>query len=157
MIKEALKLYGTREVLGANNNPEILSWRRECNIAYSADSIPWCGLFVAVIAKRANWSIVENPLWARNWLNFGVASRSPGLGDIMVFSRDGGGHVSFYVGEDLSYYHVLGGNQGDAVSIIRISKDRLVGARRPKWRVSKPASVKRYVLGASGIISQNEA
>ena len=157
IIKEALKLYGVDEVLGKQNNPEILSWGRECNISYNADSIPWCGLFVAVVVKRANWTIVDNPLWARNWMNFGVPSPSPGLGDIMIFSRNGGGHVGFYIGEDLQYYHVLGGNQGDSVNIIRINKDRLIGARRPKWRISKPASVKRYTLGASGIISQDEA
>lgn len=157
-IKEALKLYGTKEKLGPENNPLILKWAAECNIKdYVADSIPWCGLFVAVVVKRAMWDIVSKPLWARDWLNFGAASDVPSLGDILVFSRDGGGHVGFYVAEDKDCYHVLGGNQSDSVCIIRINKARLLGARRPVWKVSQPASVKPYKVTATGSISHNEA
>ncbi len=156
-IKEALKLYGTKERLGPENNPEIMSWANECGIkGYNGDSIPWCGLFAAVVAKRAGWDIVENPLWARNWSNFGQPS-SPALGDILVFSRDGGGHVGFYVAEDSSYYHVLGGNQSDMVNIIRLSKTRLISARRPKWKISQPLSVKKYIVSGAGAISINES
>ena len=51
---------------------------------------------------------------------------------MLVFERDGGGHVGFYVGEDGTHYHVLGGNQDDAVSIAKIAKSRLVASRWPK-------------------------
>lgn len=156
-IKEALKLYGVKEKLGPENNPEIMSWVSETNInGYNADSIPWCGLFAALIVKRAGWEIVEGPLWARNWANFGQAS-SPALGDILVFARDGGGHVGFYVAEDKDYYHVIGGNQSDMVNIIRISKSRLIAARRPKWKVAQPPSVKKYIVSATGTVSTNES
>ena len=55
MIEEALKLYGTTEVSGSRNNPQILAWADEVGLeaVYTADSIPWCGLFMAVVAKRA--------------------------------------------------------------------------------------------------------
>ena len=49
-----------------------------------------------------------------------------------MFSRAGGGHVGFYVGEDRFYYRVLGGNQQNAVNVMRIAKSRCVAIRWPK-------------------------
>ena len=49
----------------------------------------------------------------------------------MVFSRGSGGHVALYCSEDDDYYHIIGGNQGDKVSIIRHSKANFLGARWP--------------------------
>jgi uncharacterized protein (TIGR02594 family) len=157
-IKEGLKLLGTVETPGAKNNPIIMEWAKEVGLAksYSADSVPWCGLFAAVVAKRAGKDPVENPLWARNWSQFGTLSTTPGLGDILVFIRDGGGHVGFYIAEDSTAYYVLGGNQSDAVTITRIAKARCVAARRPHY-INKPSSVKPYVIAASGALSTNEA
>jgi uncharacterized protein (TIGR02594 family) len=112
VLVEALALFGTKEVPGTASNPAILAWAREVSVAgaYTNDGIAWCGLFAAV-AKRSGFEPVANPLWARNWLTFGTKASTPALGDILVFSRPGGGgHVGFYVGEDATAYHVLGGN-----------------------------------------------
>lgn len=75
---------------------------------------------------------------------------------MLVFDRAGGGHVGFYVGEDLTSYHVLGGNQGDRVSIMRLEKSRCVARRWPTGRavVGKPMMMKAI----AGIpLSSNEA
>lgn len=159
IIDEALALYGTKEVQGKGDNPEILAWARETKLeqVYIADQIPWCGLFAAVVCRRAGWRFPEGPLWARNWLKFGKPVKAPGLGDVLVFERGSGGHVGFYVAEDSTAYHVLGGNQGDSVSIVRIEKSRLLGARRPEWKIAQPESVKPYRMAATGLISGNEA
>lgn len=156
-IKTSLQLYGTLEKIGPGSNPEIISWAKECSIDYPSDDIPWCGLFAAVVAKRSGWVPVKNPLWARNWLSFGTQPTKPGLGDVLIFSRDGGGHVAFYVAEDSECYHVIGGNQSDSVNIIRIKKDRLLGARRPIWKIKQPESVRPYVIEPNGTISTNES
>ena len=154
MLMEALKLYGTKETEGDGNNPDILAWAKEVNAhGYAADSVPWCGLFVALCAKRAGKKIPENPLWARNWCAWGDPSPKE-LGAILVFSRGSGGHVALYVGEDKECYHVLGGNQGDSVSIVRIRKDRLIGCRS-MYNV-KPANVRQIWIDSSGIESKNE-
>jgi hypothetical protein len=139
MIVEALNLYGTIETPGAGNNPTIMAWAKETGLTaiYSADSVPWCGLLMA-------------------WAKFGVEAGQPRLGDVLTFTRKGGGHVGLYVGEDKAAYHVLGGNQGDAVSITRIGKERLYRARRPAYS-QIPASVQPIVLAASGTLSENEA
>lgn len=157
IISEALKLYGVTEKVGPANNPTIMSWSVECSIAYDADSVPWCGLFAAVVVQRADKPFPSAPLWARNWAKFGVASPDPGLGDVLVFSRGTGGHVGFYVGQDDDCFHVLGGNQGDKVSIVRIEKSRLIAARRPKWKNTQPPGVKEYILLPTGSVSSNEA
>lgn len=160
IIQEGLALLGVAERHGPEHNPEIMQWAAECGLSrsYTADEIPWCGLYAAVVVKRASWEPVRDPLWARNWSGFGLGSPKPGLGDVLVFSRGSGGHVGFYIAEDADAYHVLGGNQGDKVSIVRILRTRLLHARRPQWRVAQPASVKPYrVAMGGGKLSENEA
>lgn len=157
IIKHALRHLGLKEGAGPLNNKIILNWGAECGINYTDDSIPWCGLFAAVVCKRANWDLPKDPLWARNWSKFGKKVKTPGLGDVLVFERGEGGHVGFYIAEDETTYHVLGGNQGDAVSIKRIDKARLLSANRPKWKLAQPESVKQYFISNNGEISTNEA
>lgn len=155
MLLEALKLHGTLEVVGEKDNPEILAWAKELDLhQYTHDSTPWCGLFAAITAKRAGKSVVQEPLWAANWLKFGLES-PPELGAIAVFSREGGNHVGIYVGEDSTHYHILGGNQKDSVSIVRIAKDRCRGFRAQYQ--SKPANVRKVILSSTGEVSTNEA
>ncbi|CAM5400917.1 hypothetical protein AFEL58S_02033 [Afipia felis] len=158
MLREALALYGTLEAPGAKDNPAILAWAAEVGLTrtYSHDSIPWCGLFIAVVAKRAGKPVVDSPLWALSWADFGTPVKAPMLGDILTFKRNGGGHVALYVGEDATAYHCLGGNQSDSVCITRIAKSRLYRARRPIYNV-QPANVRRMTLAASGALSTNEA
>jgi uncharacterized protein (TIGR02594 family) len=162
-ITYGLALLGTNEVKGSGSNDVIESWRDELNAKYpnlvqgfSDDSVPWCGLFVAIVVERAGKVPIKNPLWARNWGNFGSPSIPPSLGDVLVFVRDGGGHVGFYIAEDDDCYHVLGGNQSDSVTITRIEKRRCIAVRQPPMQIP-PASRKPYFVEPSGQISTNEA
>jgi uncharacterized protein (TIGR02594 family) len=159
MLVEALKTFGTKEMPGTGDNPEILSWANETGLhrVYSADSVPWCGLWMATIAKRADKQPVEDPLWARNWAKFGQEVTEAMLGDVLVFKRGSGGHVALYVGQDKEAYHCLGGNQSDAVTITRIAKNRCIAIRRPEWKIAQPANVRKVVLQASGQLSENES
>ena len=57
-------------------------------------------------------------------------------GCVVVFSRDGGGHVGFVVGlQQNGDLMVLGGNQSDAVNIRAFSRSRVSGYR---WPVNEP-------------------
>lgn len=157
-LLKALELYGVAETVGSKHNPVIMGWAKETGLdkVYTADEIPWCGLFVSVIMYRAGRPVVNSPLWALSWNNFGVAVTTPMLGDVLTFTRKGGGHVGIYVGEDATAYHVLGGNQGNEVSVTRIAKSRLSAARRPAYN-SQPANVRQVLLAANGALSENEA
>lgn len=161
-ITEGLHLVGVHEVVGKGSNKTILAWRDQLNLAgvkvvgFSDDDIPWCGLFAAIVAHRAGKAVPEGPLWARNWAKFGDPVSIAGLGDVLVFARGGGGHVGFYVAEDATAYHVLGGNQGNRVCITRIAKDRCIARRRPRY-INKPLSVKSYRVASGGALSKDEA
>jgi uncharacterized protein (TIGR02594 family) len=158
MVQEGLKLLGTHETPGSANNATIIAWAKEADLGrvYTADSVPWCGLFAAIVAKRAGKAIPKAPLWALSWATFGTEAGQPRLGDILTFTRSGGGHVGIYIAEDQTAYHVLGGNQSDQVCITRIEKRRLYRARRPHYD-HQPESVQPYVVAASGALSTNEA
>lgn len=133
----AHRLIGVKEAKGSADNPQILGWAASLTLPYDHDEIPWCGLFVAHCIGSAlpDEALPDNPLGARNWLKFGQQAQ-PQLGAVMVFWRgskaDWPGHVAFYWAEDATSYHVLGGNQSDAVGLARIDKSRLLGARWPK-------------------------
>lgn len=158
VILEAMKLLGTKETTGDGDNPVILEWAKELDLkAYVHDSIAWCGLFAGIVIKRAGFIPVSTPLWARAWAGFGSQQPEAMLGDILVFARESGGHVGFYVGEDKDCYHVLGGNQGDQVKIARIARNRCIAVRRCPWKVSQPENVRKIQIAASGAISTNEA
>lgn len=159
ILVEAVKMLGTKEVVGKQHNPVIMEWAKELGLqkVYTADEIPWCGLAVAYACHKAGVEVVDKPLWALNWAKYGNKVTEPMLGDILTFKRDGGGHVGIYVGEDKDCYHVLGGNQGNAMSVTRILKTRLHQARRTAWKVAQPANVRKVLLDAKGAISKNEA
>jgi uncharacterized protein (TIGR02594 family) len=159
ILVEAVKMLGTKEVVGKQHNPVIMGWAKELKLdkVYTADEIPWCGLAIAYAAHKAGVQVVDKPLWALSWAKYGTKVTEPMLGDILTFKRDGGGHVGIYVGEDKECYHVLGGNQGNAMSVTRIVKSRLYQARRTAWKVAQPANVRKVMLDAKGTISKNEA
>lgn len=156
-LLKAVELYGVTETVGNVNNPVIMGWAKELGLQniYTADSIPWCGLFTAIIIQRAQRPVVSEPLRALSWNRFGVQVVDAMLGDILTFTRDGGGHVGIYVGEDNTAYHVLGGNQGDKVCVTRIAKKRLSQARRPEY-TNRPTNIRKIILASNGTLSTNE-
>ena len=160
MLVEARKLYGIKETAGPGNTPAIMQWADELGPGvrqvFTADSVPWCGLFVGIAAQRAGKPLPASPLWARAWASWGTLSYKAQLGDVLVFQRPGGGHVGLYVGEDATSYHVLGGNQGDAVSIKRVLKSRCIAVRR-LYKIGPPPNVRQVMISASGAVSKNEA
>ena len=164
-IAVARALVGTREVPGAGNSPVIMKMAaglgsKILGIAYGGDHVPWCGLFAAhcIGATLTTEPLPANPLSARGWRRFGGPC-TPRPGAVMVFwrgRRDGWqGHVAFYVGEDdQGFFHVLGGNQSDAVTVTRINRTRLLEARWPAT-VALSAAGPRLVK-ADGQVSAGE-
>lgn len=122
--------------------------------------IAWCGAFVATCHRLADpdCTLPDNPLGARNWQHWGKAV-TPVFGATLVFwrgSKSGWkGHVGFYHGEDASHFHVLGGNQKNAVTVTRVAKSRLLSAR---WPTDAPVTTQPVLLTSVGTpISTNEA
>ena len=159
ILVEAVKHIGTKEIVGKNHNKKILGWAEALGLksVYTNDEIPWCGLFIAYCCHAQGLEVVKHPLWALNWNKYGNVAQIPMLGDILTFTRNGGGHVGIYVGEDTNCYHVLGGNQNNQVNIVRIEKSRLSQARRTAWKIAQPSNVRVVKLETKGEISNNEA
>lgn len=120
------------------NNSALRDWFWRSVAWINPAEIAWCGAFVETCHRMASprTETVENPLGARQWMKFGKEA-NPGFGATLVFwrgKRNGWqGHVGFYHGEDATHYHVLGGNQSNAVTVTRIAKTRLLGSRVPEW------------------------
>jgi uncharacterized protein (TIGR02594 family) len=157
VLIEALRWLGVKEAPGPNiDNPAILAWAAFVNASsyYKHDATPWCALFMAFVVKMAGFPLPGDPLRALSWAEFGTAvpAGQAGLGDILVMSREGGGHVTMYVGQDETHYYGLGGNQGDAVCIASFPKGRISYVRRCPWRNQQPANVRPFHLNAVGLV-----
>ena len=146
-LEIARPLVGLHEVHGAEHNPEILSmWRVIKRSGIQSDEVPWCAAFVGACLERAGIrsSRFES---AASYLTWGVRLDGPAPGCIVVFSREGGGHVGFVVGQDEGgRLLVLGGNQGDSVSIKAFPRDRVTGYR---WPVDVPIATGMLAMGAA--------
>lgn len=159
MIQEWIKIYDTREDLSRNSNPTIMGWAKELGVAgfYTDDSIPWCGLGMAIVAKRAGYEPPKDFLRALAWNSFGDRVHTAGLGDILTFKRTGGGHVGTYIGENAGSVFILNANASDKVGINTRAKMSIQEIRRPHWKIGQPASVKPYFLTAVGELASSEA
>jgi len=149
----ARSFIGTRETVGPKHSPIIMGWIKEVGakvlgVQVNDDETPWCGTFMALLMKRMGLTAPLIAVRAASWGragNWGRELLAPRLGCILVFTRDGGGHVGLYLGEDDTHYHVLGGNQSNSVSIMKLAKGRLAdgGMRWPKGPELPPAQIVR--------------
>jgi len=137
-LKAARMHIGVHEIPGPTHNNKLISLLNTASrwngVIWRDDEMPWCGGFVAACLVATGIEPVKIAARASSWAAWGVNLRTDRLapGAILVFQREGGGHVGFYVGEDARYYHVLGGNQKNAVTITRIAKNRLLASRWPR-------------------------
>lgn len=160
-IARARSYLGLREVPGPKHSPIIVRWLEKLKAPFRDDETAWCGSFVGGVLEESGLGSVKNPWGARQWLNFGKKLDKPAYGCIVVFWRGKpsgwSGHVGFVVGKDQrGNLMVLGGNQGDAVSIAPFSMTRVLGYR---WPSIRPAA-DRYnlpILDSNGKVSENEA
>lgn len=154
---EAIRMKGLHE---AHNRSALVEWFDKSVSWIDPREVPWCGAFVATCVRsdRNNMTIPKNPLGARNWGRWGKPV-SPSFGSVLTFwrgSKSGWkGHVAFYWGEDDTAYHVLGGNQRNAVNVTRISKTRLLESR---WANEFHHGTKPVFLTSKGLpLSTNES
>jgi uncharacterized protein (TIGR02594 family) len=155
---EGMVPYGWHE---ARDNARLRAWlRSDGKTLGDPKALPWCGDYVETAIKLAlpnepfTGALGQNPYWARNWSNFGVQTQ-PTYGCVLVFSRGSGGHVGFAVGHDAEAFHVLGGNQSNAVNVTRIAKPRLLAARWPATVPTRPINLPARAPGNLAL-SRNE-
>ena len=142
-ITEAKAALGRHE---ARDRSWLMDWlKRDGRSLGDPGKNPWCGDFVETCIRIGApdepllGALRTNPYWARNWLLFGRDTK-PVTGAVLIFQRGSGGHVGFAVGQDDTHFFVLGGNQSDSVTVARVAKSRLLGAR---WPLTYPPRLQR--------------
>lgn len=117
---------------------------------------PWCAYWVGAKLKSAGIPPTRSGM-ARSYLVWGqvltVKDDTPWrIGDIVIFwrgARDDSvtGHVAFLLSWTSSSVVVVGGNQGDTVSVQSFSRRKILGVRRPRPLTSSKTAKS---LGAGG-------
>ena len=128
---------------GKLDHPLIQWWLSLCGFGLdAADEVPWCSAFVNGMAWELRLPRSKSAA-ARSWLTVGTSapltSAKAGY-DIVILQRGTGkqpgpevlnaqGHVGFFAGLEGKDILVLGGNQGNAVSVARFPASRVLGVR----------------------------
>ena len=135
-VDEAYKHLGVAEIPGVNHHPLILKmWKAIKRGGIQTDEVPWCAAFVGFCLE--NVGIVSSRYEsAHSYLKWGQGLDFAAVGAIAVFdggpSRPGLGHVGFVMGRDANgRLMVLGGNQGNKVSVAPFDLTRVLSYRWP--------------------------
>lgn len=166
LVAAGLQYLGIKEIPGAKNNPVIMDMAVALGVQdiYKNDEMSWCALFINNMIRIAGKPPVDHggdrynllrAKWLANW-GGPVIRGDERLGDVLVFAREGGGHVGLYIAESKDTFHVLGGNQSNSCTISEIAKVRLISCRR-YYSVAMPASAQKYFIDSTGQVTTNES
>lgn len=133
-LEIALQEYGVKEIVGDKHNPRVVQYSQDIgNTWVTTDEVYWCSEYV-------NWCLLQvgmkgtNSAVARSFLKWGEETKTPRVGDIVVFWREpkgsNNGHVGFYINETPTTVRVLGGNQNDEVNITSFKKEQVLSYRK---------------------------
>jgi uncharacterized protein (TIGR02594 family) len=139
----AQRFIGTTETPGLASNPIVLAMLRLDQAWPTGDDVAWCSAFTNFIAWLLRLPRSKS-LSARSWLAVGTPvalDRAEAGFDVVILQRGTGkqpgpevlsapGHVGWFAGVDNGRVLVLGGNQGDQVSVASFPVSRVLGVRR---------------------------
>lgn len=138
----ASQYLGMKEVPGHESNPAILAMLQMDMAWPSDDSVPWCSAFANWVAFNMGLERSKS-LRARSWLRIGSEAKGGEENGncVVVFKRGRGrqpgpdtinapGHVAFFSHFDGDKVWVVGGNQGDKVSLKAYPLSQMLGIRR---------------------------
>lgn len=154
LYQRALEEKGQHEIQGAEHNARIVEYHSATSLGASDDETPWCASFVNWVLKQCDYT-GTNSAAARSFTRWGVKSELE-LGAIVVLKRgtkSWQGHVGFYYSGDAEYVMLLGGNQGDAVSLQQFKRSDIIAVRKPK-AITDSKTVKVAVVGGVFTVAQ---
>ena len=134
-MAEAWAEYGLEEAPGRASNARVVALYRDAgHSSILRDEVPWCAAFVGACLKRAGLKNTGS-LLARSYAAWGEDAEEDRSGAIAVLTRGNNpaqGHVGFLVGRAAGKLYLLGGNQGDAVTVAAFDASRLIALRWPR-------------------------
>jgi uncharacterized protein (TIGR02594 family) len=147
-LRAGRKFLGTQEIAGKKHNPLIVEWFEKSGHGWiKDDETAWCAAFANAMLEEVGIK-GSNSVAARSFLKWGKESKAvPGAIVVLWRGSKGGaqGHVGFLVKESDTHVLLLGGNQGNAVSIASYPKSQVLGYRWPaRLRTSR-------TVGGSGV------
>lgn len=159
----ALSYLGLAEYPGNKHNKKILEWWSKIRAPFTDDETPWCAGYVGGVLEECQIKSSRSAA-ARSYTKWGFELSGPAVGAIVVFWRrkpDGwSGHVGFVIGKDqANNLMVLGGNQGNAVSIRPFDVSRVLSYRWPEDQLhpDRIGLSNLPLVESDGRLSTNEA
>jgi uncharacterized protein (TIGR02594 family) len=149
-LKAMRSITGLTEEPGSEDNPKIMGMRdwiacqytdmKDYCEGYTGDDVAWCGLCAAwcvtVAGIRPPFGATDTDkfLWALAWADDTGFYHldEPVRGCIVVMTRSGGGHITFYEETVDGMYRCRGGNQSDAVNVQSYDPSTVVALLWPK-------------------------
>jgi uncharacterized protein (TIGR02594 family) len=155
---------GISEAPGPQHNQRVLAYYADVGHSQiGTDETAWCAAFLGSCLERAAIASTRS-LLARSYLDWGEPAPSPRPGTVAVLSRGNDpilGHVGFVVGSTPTDIILLGGNQGDAVTVDVFPRARLLALRwptgvipdaEPREAVGDPASDSTFELALAHVL-----
>jgi uncharacterized protein (TIGR02594 family) len=169
-LKNARHLVGLKEIVGSRHEAKVLEFFAEAgHPEIHNDETAWCDAFVNAMLRRAGYAGTGS-LAARSFLTWGETLKTPKPGCIAVFKRGNSaweGHVAFFLRDLGDHIEVLGGNQGNSVSVARQPKSSLLGYRwpvvvsapaaKPKTPAKEAGKAAGAVIGGGAIVTGTKA
>lgn len=123
------------QFVGLNeNSPAIKQFLQKSNPGLDPSSTAWCAGYMNSVLE-ASGVHGTGSLAAKSFLKYGTPTDKPTKGDIVILNRGNDpslGHVGFYNGTDQNgNVLILGGNQGNSVSVKAFSPSQVAGYRIP--------------------------
>jgi len=134
ILTEMLKIYGLKEIVGKEHNPQIVAMFAEIGFDWvKDDETAWCSAALNYFCKKLGYER-SGKLDAKSWLKMPIIVLQPSLGDIVIFWRNDPkgwqGHVGLFISQDITTVWTLGGNQGDMLCIKPYPRDHVIGYRQ---------------------------
>lgn len=154
-LAEARALVGLKEIVGSRHEKKVVQFFADAGHAWvKDDETAWCAAFVNAMLAKAGVKGTGS-LAARSFLKWGEKLKAPKPGCIVVFKRGNSswqGHVAFFIRTVGASIEVLGGNQGNAVSIAKYPKSKLLGYRWPAQGAGSSSSRSPADAGSSPLV-----
>lgn len=133
IVEAAKRHLGVKEWPGAKSNPAVEVFFARAGHPGLTDDVAWCAAFVGSCLAECGLQGSGN-LMARSYVNWGrkVSPQDAGAGDVAVIPRGKPpqGHVFIVTDIRDGIVYGIGGNQGDAVSEIKVPVATVIAFRR---------------------------
>jgi uncharacterized protein (TIGR02594 family) len=130
----ALTQLGEKEIAGGKDNPAIVAYHATTASGAAPDEVPWCSSFVNA-AWESRGVRGSRSKAAVSWVTWGVESKLR-TGAVVHFGKaapdaKGTGHVALVFAWDAEWVYVIGGNQGNAVTVAKRPRASVGSCRWP--------------------------